>query len=69
MCDKQILHNPINQMVLEWLDQLMKDIWCDKLMDICSWEVTGEWLDFDGETQLEQHLVGNILTTISPRIP
>jgi hypothetical protein len=50
ICDKQIFHNPINQMVFEWFDELMKDIWCYELMDICSWELTGEWLHFDGET-------------------
>ena len=69
VCVKQIFHNPINQMVLKSpLDQLVKDIWCNEPMDICSGKQRCEWLDGNG--QIHQTLLDLIvLTRRSPRIP
>ena len=45
MYSNQVLLHPHNKMVLERpFDDLMEEVWCYKLMDICTWEVISEWL-------------------------
>ena len=45
MCSDQVLLHPCNKVVLEHpFDDLMEEVWCYKLMDICMWEVISEWL-------------------------
>lgn len=34
----KICFNPSHQVIFERFDYLMEQIWCNKLMDICSWE-------------------------------
>jgi hypothetical protein len=38
MSDLKIFFNPSHQIIFEDFHYLMKQIWCHKLMDICSWE-------------------------------
>jgi len=43
----KILAYPVYKVVLECsLDQLVKQIWRDHLIDVAAWEVRSEWLKF-----------------------
>ena len=45
MYSDQVLLHPRNKVVLERpFDDLMEEVRCYKLMDICAWEVISEWL-------------------------
>ena len=45
MCDVKVVLNPGDEVVFESsLNELMKKVWGNQFMDVCSWEVIREWL-------------------------
>ena len=41
----QVIFNPSDEVIFERaLDELVEDIWCKDLMDICTRKVISEWL-------------------------
>jgi hypothetical protein len=45
----EVLPNPCNKMVFEGaFDQLMENIGGQEFVNVCSWEIVGEWLLMTG---------------------
>lgn len=54
----KVFTHPLNEVILEYtLDELVKQVWGDKFIDVGIWEVFCKWLGGD-ELQVQNHGLG-----------
>jgi len=66
----QVIIDPDDDMVFErTLNQLMKQVWCNKFMDVCAGEVRSKRLVDSGELGWKEKQEANPCTTMSWMMP